>query len=213
MRGGSVSVERVFVQARDGRCAGGVPAVGGAGRREAGADGVVEDVLDGSREVVVRVDEAAGEAVAPEVARAGVLDVEALGVDAVESAEAVGELLARAGEDEVDVVRHQAERDHVPALRGRDVSEERQEAEVVLVVAEDRTAVDAPGGDVVDAVGEEAARDPRHGSTVRATRWVGPVWGQFVTYSARSTWLLGPKFRDSPWSCSVSAADAASRLG
>jgi hypothetical protein len=141
-----------------------VPAVGAAGGREAGADGVVEDVVDGSREVLVRVDEPAGEAVAPQVARAGVLAVEALGVDAVEASEAVGESLAGAREDEVDVVRHQAERDHAPVLRCRDLSEEGQEGEVVPVVAEDGAAVDPAHGDVVDAVGEDAARDPGHGS-------------------------------------------------
>jgi hypothetical protein len=89
MRKGSVSVERVFVQAWE-RGPDGVPAVGGAGGREAGTDGVVEDVLDGGREVGVGVDQAAREAVSPEVAAAGVLAVEALGVDTVEVAEAVG---------------------------------------------------------------------------------------------------------------------------
>jgi hypothetical protein len=88
MRGGSVSVERVFVQARE-RRPGGVPAIGGAGGREAGTDGVVEDVVDGGGEVRVGVDQSACESVSPEVATAGVLAVEALGVDAVEVAEAV----------------------------------------------------------------------------------------------------------------------------
>jgi hypothetical protein len=198
MRGGSVSVERVFVQAwgcRSDR----VPAIGGAARGEAGADGVVEDVLDGGGEVVVGGDDAAREAVAPEMARTGVLAVEALGVDAVETPEAVGQRLPGAGEDDMDMVRHEAERDHVPALRGRDVSEEGQEAAVVGVVAEDGAAVDAPGGDVVDAVGEGAPRDPGHGSTVRAPRHADRVWGRFVTRSARPTWLVEPRTRDSPW--------------
>ena len=78
----------MFVQARE-RVPGGVPAVGGAGGREAGTDGVVEDVLDGGGEVRVGVDQATREAVSPEVAAAGVLAVEALGVDAVEVTEAV----------------------------------------------------------------------------------------------------------------------------
>jgi len=162
MRGGSVSVERVFVQAR----AGGVPAVGGAARGEAGADGVVEHVVDGGREVVVGVDQARGKAVAPEVAGARVLAVEALGVEAVEAAEPVGERLTGAGEDDVHVVRHQAERVDVPAVAGGDVAKERQEGEVVGVVAEHGAAVDASRGDVVDAVGEEAARRAGHASTV-----------------------------------------------
>ena len=134
---------------------------------EAGADGVVEDVLDGGGDVRVGVDDAAGEAVSPQVAGARVLAVEALGVDAVETTEAVGERLAGAGQDDVDVIRHQAEGDHVPVLRGGDVPEEGQEAEVVGVVAKDRAAVDAPGGHVVHAVGEVAARRSRHEATVR----------------------------------------------
>jgi hypothetical protein len=198
MRGGSVSVERVFVQVRA-VGADGVPAVGGTIRSEARADGVVEDVLDGGGEVVVAGDDAAREAVAPEVARAGVLDVEALGVDAVESAEAVGELLARAGEDEVDVVRHEAERDHVPALRGRDISEEGQEDAVVRVVSEDGAAVNAAGGDVVDAVGEGSPRDPGHGSTVRPIGQADRALERFVTLLARSAWLVETRTRDSPW--------------
>jgi hypothetical protein len=197
MRGGSVSVERVFVQAR---AAGthGVPAVGGAGRGEAGADGVVEDVVDGGREIGVGVDQARGEAVAPEVPGARVLAVEALGVEAVEAAEPVGERLAGAGEDDVHVIRHQAEREDAPAVAGGDVAKERQEAEVVGVVAKHGAAVDASRGDVVDAVGEEAARGAGHASTVRPGGRRGPLWGRFATLLARSTWPLGPRTRDSP---------------
>ena len=189
----------MFVQARDGRCAGGVPAVGGAGRGEAGADGVVEHVVDGGREVVVGVDQARGKAVAPEVAGARVLAVEALGVEAVEAAEPVGERLAGAGEDDVHVVRHQAEREDVPAVAGGDVAKERQEGEVVGVVAEHGAAVDASRGDVVDAVGEEAARRAGHASTVARADGVAPLWGRIATLLARSTWLLGPRTRDCPW--------------
>ena len=185
----------MFVQ--DG--AGGVPAVGGAGRGEAGADRVVEDVLHGCGQVVVGVDQAGGEAVAPEVAGAGVLAVEALRVDAVEPAEAVGERLAGAGEDDVHVVRHEAEGDHAPAVRRGDVAEEGQEREPVGVVAEHGAAVDASGGDVVDAVGEGAARRSRHASTVLGGAAPAPARGRIVTLSARPTWLLGPRVRDSPW--------------
>jgi len=201
----------VFVQAPE-RRPGGVPAIGGATRGEAGADSVVEDVVDRGGEVVVGGDDAAREAVAPEVAGAGVLPVEALGVDAVEPPEAVGQGLTRAGENEVDVVRHEAERDHVPALRRRDVSEERQEQSVVGIVTEDDTAVDASGGDVVDAVRERSPRDPGHASTVRATGLGCRVWGRFVTLSARSAWLVGARTRDSPW-FPASAADTASARG
>ena len=203
----------MFVQVPRG-APGSVPAVGGSGGREAGSDGVVEDVVDGAREVVVGVDETAGEAVAPEMARAGVLAVEALGVDAVESAEAVGEVLARTGDNEVHVVRHEAERDPVPALRRCDVSEEGQEAEVVRLVAEDRAAVDATGGDVVDAVGEEAARDSRHGSTVRATGVGEPGVG--TIRDTLGTLDMAARAENQGQSlvfASFSARDAALRLG
>ena len=136
----------------------GAPAVGGGGPGEAGADGVLADVVDRLRQVLVAVDDAGREAVAEEVAGAAVLPVEALRVDAVEPAEAVGELAARAGEDEVVVARHQAIRMDVPVLGADDLGEEGQEAAAVVVVAEDRAAVDAPDRDVVDAVGEVAAR-------------------------------------------------------
>ncbi len=49
------------------------------------------------------------EAVAPEVAVARVLRVEVLGVDAVDSVERSREVIAEALDDEVVVVRHQAE--------------------------------------------------------------------------------------------------------
>ena len=153
------------------------PAVGGGGPDEACADGVLADVLDGGGEVGVAVDDARGEAVAEEVAGSSMTLVQALGVDAVEPAEAVGELPAGTREDEVVVARHQAERDHVPPLLACDVREEGEEVAPVVVVPEDRAAVDAFDRDVVDAVGQVAARDARHASTLGVRRVARHVLG------------------------------------
>jgi hypothetical protein len=49
------------------------------------------------------------EAVAPEVAATRVLRVEVLGVDAVDAVERARQVIAQALDDEVVVVRHQAE--------------------------------------------------------------------------------------------------------
>jgi hypothetical protein len=145
------------------------PAPGARRADEAGADGVLEHVVDGRRQVLVGLDDTRGEAVAEEVAGPAVLSVEALGVHPVESAQTVGELLSRARDDEVVVRRHETERDDVPPLLLHDLSEKGQEAATVVIVAIDGAAVDAADRDVVDAVGEEAARDPRHPTTVDAS--------------------------------------------
>jgi hypothetical protein len=174
----------VFVQVRE-TCADGAPAVLRGGSRQPCPDGVLADVFDGGREVGVAVEGACVEAIAEEVAGAGVALVEALRVDAVEAAEAVRQLSARAREDEVIVARHQAERDHAPMLFARHVGEESEEAAPVLVVTEDRAPVDALDRDVVDAVGEVAARDARHGSTLRVELAPAPcrvtLWGALGT--------------------------------
>jgi hypothetical protein len=165
MRRCSVSIERVFVQVRE-ACPDGAPGVLGSGSRQACPDGVLEDVVDGGGQVDVAVEDACGEAIAEEVAGADVALVEALCVEAVEAAEAVRQLPARAREDEVVVVRHQAERDDVPPLLSCDVRQEGEEGAPVVVVTEDRAPVDALDRDVVDAVGEVTSRDARHDSTL-----------------------------------------------
>jgi hypothetical protein len=166
---------------------------------EACADGVVEDVVERAREVLVGGHDAGGEAVAPEVTPPPVPAVEALGVEAVEPPVAVGEVLPRRAEHEVDVVRHQAERDHVPAVGLDHLAEEAQEAAVVVVVPEDEPTVDASRGDVVDAaVGKPAAGDARHGSTVCPRPRGRHPCARTATLSARSPWPYRPRTRDSP---------------
>ena len=132
----------MFVQVRE-TCPDRAPAVLGDRCRHACPDRVLADVVDDGGQVGVAVEDACGEAIAEEVAGADVTLVEALCVEAVEAAEAVRQLPARARKDEVVVARHQAERDHVPPLLSCDVREEGEEGAPVVVVAEDRAPVDA----------------------------------------------------------------------
>src|SRR5215207_2195481 len=99
MRECSVSVERVFVQVRE-TCPDRAPAVLGDRCRHACPDRVLADVVDDGGQVGVAVEDACGEAIAEEVAGADVTLVEALCVEAVEAAEAVRQLPARARKDE-----------------------------------------------------------------------------------------------------------------
>jgi hypothetical protein len=83
----------------------------------------VEDVVADGREVVLVLDYARDEAVAPQVARASVLPVEALREDAVQALHALREQLAARLQDEVVVVTHQAEDVHLPSEAPNDRSE------------------------------------------------------------------------------------------
>jgi hypothetical protein len=96
------------------------------------------------------------------VAEAAMPLVEGLRVAALEALDAAGELGLGAVKDEVVVRRHQAERVHRPAkaLGARaDVGEE--EAPVV-VVTEDRAAVDPARHHVEVPVRKRGSRHPRH---------------------------------------------------
>src|SRR5690242_1150295 len=128
---------------------------------EAGADRVLEDVLDRRGEVAVAFDDPGGEAIAEEVSPAFVAAVERLGVGAVEALEAVGEAPELSLDDEVVVVRHQAEGVDAPVVPLDLAREDPQEEAVVVRVAEGGRARDASRGDVVDAVRRELlARSP-----------------------------------------------------
>src|SRR5436190_10928669 len=95
--------------------------------------------------------------------------VERLGIDAVEAVAAIGELVAKGFDDEVVMVRHQAEGVDEPVVALHHVCEEPQEEATVVVTAKDRCSVDPTGADVEDAVGEDVARQVAgHASTVRA---------------------------------------------
>jgi hypothetical protein len=129
---------------------------------ETGADWVLDDVTAGGEQVALPVDGSRGEAVGEQVAEAAVPLVERLRVAALEPLDAAGELGLRAVEDEVVVRRHQAERVHRPAIAlGARVDVGEEEAPVV-VVAEDRAAVDPARHHVEVPVRKRGSWHPRH---------------------------------------------------
>jgi hypothetical protein len=119
---------------------------------EAGADRVVEDVVERGDQVLVAVDDARGIPVAEEVPPPFVAPVERQRVDAVEPFHAARHRVHRRREHEVVVRRHQAVRVEVPVEAVDAVPEEGQEAAAVEPVAKDRTVVDAERRHVEDAV-------------------------------------------------------------
>jgi hypothetical protein len=91
----------------------------------------------------------------------------------------------------MEVVRHQAVREHEPALPVGDHAEEIEEVLAVLVVSEDRLAADTAAEDVEEPTDELKARLPSHSSiiTTRERPWMK---------TARACARLSP-FRDEPW--------------
>jgi hypothetical protein len=80
--------------------------------------------------------------------------VERLRVPAFQQLEAAGQLGLRGVEDEVEVCRHEAERVHRPPVPLDAPRYELEEVTTILVVAEDRAAVDATREDVEVPVGQ-----------------------------------------------------------
>jgi hypothetical protein len=130
---------------------------------EAGANRVVQDVLDGVRQVVVVPCDPGREPVAEEVSAPAVSLVEALGVDAVQAVHAVRELRQRRLHDEVVVRAHEAEDVDAPALAFDDLAEEPEERRAVAVVAIDEVLRDAARRDLKDPARRELVPgDPGH---------------------------------------------------
>jgi hypothetical protein len=128
------------------------------------------------------------EAVTPEVATARVLRVEVLCVDAVDAVERSRELIAQALNDEVVVVRHQAESVNVEAEPFDCLPELGEEAAAVVAVEVDRAAFDAARRGVPDAVvGKRRARQPWHAAKLEAKKPYEPVWKHW-----HRTLTLGP---------------------
>src|SRR5207247_11425241 len=97
---------------------------------------VVEDVGASVLELLVAFDRARPEAVSPQMALPLVPTVERLGIDAVEAVAAVGELVAQSVDDQVVVVRYQAEGVDEPSVALHHVCEEQEEEAAVVVAAE-----------------------------------------------------------------------------
>jgi hypothetical protein len=75
----------------------------------------------------------------------------------------VREIDSGTGDDEVHMVRHEADGVDRPPVFRRDVPKEEQVPEVVAVVEEDPPPVDAPRTDMVRPIGKQASRAPWHG--------------------------------------------------
>jgi hypothetical protein len=111
--------------------------------------------------------------------------VESLRVAAVEALESRRELGDGRLDDEVVVVRHQAEGVEPPVVLPHDEAEEAEEDATVVVIPVDRDPSGSAGGDVEVAVGEDVAGDSRHRD--QRTRPLPPRGrcGQIVTLSAQ----------------------------
>jgi hypothetical protein len=116
------------------------------------SDRVLEDVLDGLGEVVVVFYDPGREALAEEMAPALVAAVEGLRVDAVEAVHAVGEAPELRLDDQVVVVRHQAEAVDPPVVPLDGLGEEGEEESVFVGRQEGGGLRHAACGDVVDAL-------------------------------------------------------------
>jgi hypothetical protein len=131
---------------------------------QARPDGVLEDVLDRVGEVVVVFYDPGGEALAEEVAPALVAAVERLRVDAVEAAHAVGEAPELGLDDQVVVVRHQAEGVDAPVVPLDGLGEQGEEEAVFVGCQEGCGLRHAARGHVVDAFGRQRVpRTPQRG--------------------------------------------------
>jgi len=114
--------------------------------------------------VVLVFDNPGREALAEEVAPALVAAVEGLGVDAVEAAHAVGEATELGFDDQVVVVRHQAEGVHAPVVPLHFLGKEGEEEAVFVRCQEGGGSRHAPRGDVVDALLRQSVpRTPHRG--------------------------------------------------
>jgi co-chaperonin GroES (HSP10) len=135
---------------------------------EAGADGVLDDVATDSGELVLVLDRAAPEAFTEEMSPPEVASVEALGIAPVQLLEAGRQLGDGRLDDQVVVVRHQAERMEAPVMLPDDEVQQPEEDAAVVVVAVDRDPSGTARGDVEVAVGEDVAGAACH--RLQATR-------------------------------------------
>ncbi len=124
---------------------------------------------------------------------ASVAVVEGGGVEAVQALHPVGQRRLTAFDHEVEVVAHEAPRVAAPTEPLDHSRQDREEEEPIVVVHEDRAAVNAARGDVPDPVAEGRAQRSRHEPTVRD----GAVRDQWP----RETCLPEPRPGASPWPC------------
>jgi hypothetical protein len=116
--------------------------------------------------VLLVLDHPRGEAVPEEVPAPSVAEVEPLGVASVEALQAGREVGLRGLDDQLEVVRHQAEDLAAPTEAVDAVGEELEEGQPVVVVADDRGSVHAASRHVEEAVGQLGPQNSWHQSNV-----------------------------------------------
>jgi hypothetical protein len=139
----------------------------GAVADEAGADGVVEDVLDRGFVVLFAVDDPRREALREQRAAASVTGVVLSGVVALVPLGSPREILRAAVDDRVVVRPHQAPDVEAELEADEGAAEEPQEQEPVEYVQEERRLVDAVRCDVEVAVRQLGTEDSGHAATLR----------------------------------------------
>jgi hypothetical protein len=137
---------------------------------EAGANRIVEDILDGRFVVLLAVDHPRGEALREQGAAASVASVVFPGVVALVPLGRLREILRPAVDDRVVMGSHQAVDVQAELEADEGTAEEPHEQDPVEHVQEERRLVDAVRRDVEVAVRQVGAKDASHSSTLRPRR-------------------------------------------
>jgi hypothetical protein len=133
------------------------------------ANGIADDISAGPGEMFFGFDECQPVAARKEISAPIVPFVERLTVEAVEPLQAPRQRRVRNANDEVVVIRHQAEDVDEPLVALHHVCEELREEAAVVVGAENRHSVDPARAHVKGAVGVDIARRAAcHAFTVRS---------------------------------------------
>src|SRR4029077_10058557 len=102
---------------------------------------------------LTRPDPARSIAVLKEVSDAGVLFVESLRVEGMQTLHPASEVRLMRPDEQVNVVPHEAVRKAVPHPFANDVPDQVEIAMAILVVFEDRPSIDTPGVNVMNSAG------------------------------------------------------------
>jgi hypothetical protein len=148
----------------DSRCRSPAPFLGPPD--QAMVEGIVEDVLDRVRVLLLRLDQLRPEAAAEDMIAAPVALVEGSGVGAVQVPHAVGEVRRRRLDDQVVVVSQQAADVGPPAVAAFDPSEDVEEDDAIVVVEHDRQLIVPAGAHVVVSAVSQVSPCTAHLSTV-----------------------------------------------
>jgi hypothetical protein len=142
----------------------------GAVADEAGADRIVEDILDRRFVVLLAVDDPRREALREQGAAASVAGVVLPRVVALVPLGRFREILRAAVDDRVVVRSHQTVDVQAELEADEGAAEEPQEQEPVERVQEERSLVDAVRGDVEVAIRQVGTEDSSHAASVRLRR-------------------------------------------